>query len=486
MNVKVISRNVGFALLINALFMFMSILVSFENGRDSALAALIISFIITFTVGAFPFIFVRKAQEISLKDGYMIIFLSWTMSFIFGMLPYILWGGPFSVSNAWFESVSGYTTTGATILSSVEVLPKSLLFWRSSTHFIGGLGVVVFLLLIIPLSSPVKMRLSNLELSSLSKEGYKARVNKTVNIFAYVYLALNFACFLCYWICGMSPFESICHAMSICATGGFSTRNLSIASFNSLPITIVSMVFMFLASIHFGLIFITFVSRTLKPLNNQVLKFYVGFTVAASIIIAIVLKSEGFDATWGTAILDSTFNVLSFGSTTGVAISDNAHWPFLTAIILQICGVCLGMTGSTTGGIKAERIVILWNAIRRNTYRAVHPSSVSEISIDGHVLKDEEVSPQILFCALYILIIFVSTTICLMLGVDTENSLIATLSTLGNVGPAVGDLGTFGNYGMQPEAAKFVYTINMFLGRVEIYPIFVVIHMMLGGDRKFR
>lgn len=154
MNLKVISRNVGFALLVSALFMLLSILISMGEGKDSALVALAISFIITFTVGIFPLIFVRKAEAISLKDGYMIIVLSWLLSFIFGMLPYVLWGGPFTVVNALFEAVSGYTTTGATILSGIENLPKSLLFWRASTHFIGGLGVVVFLLLIIPLSSP--------------------------------------------------------------------------------------------------------------------------------------------------------------------------------------------------------------------------------------------------------------------------------------------------------------------------------------------
>ncbi|MBP5484219.1 MAG: TrkH family potassium uptake protein, partial [Bacteroidales bacterium] len=155
MNLKVISRNVGMALLVSALFMLISVFISLAEGGDSALAPLLISFIITFITGIFPFIFVKKTAQISLKDGYMIIFLSWLLSFVFGALPYALWGGPFTLINAWFESVSGFTTTGATILENVEALPRSLVFWRASTHFIGGLGVVVFLLLIIPNSSPV-------------------------------------------------------------------------------------------------------------------------------------------------------------------------------------------------------------------------------------------------------------------------------------------------------------------------------------------
>ncbi|MBQ5486276.1 MAG: TrkH family potassium uptake protein, partial [Bacteroidales bacterium] len=204
MNVKTISRNVGYALLVSALFMFLSILVSVANGNDSALAALLISFTITFTVGIFPFIFVRKSPEISLRDGYMIIVLSWLLSFIFGMLPYALWGGPFTIVNAWFESVSGFTTTGASILDDIEALPDSLLFWRSSTHFIGGLGVVVFLLLIIPTSSQMRLRLTSLELSSLSKREYRSGANKTVFIFTNVYLGMLMASFVCYLIAGMS------------------------------------------------------------------------------------------------------------------------------------------------------------------------------------------------------------------------------------------------------------------------------------------
>ena len=162
MKIQVISRNVGYALLVSALFMFLSILVSVSRGNDSALAALTISFIITFVVGVFPFIFVRKHSAISTQEGYMIIVLSWLLSFLFGMLPYALWGGPFTIVNAWFESVSGYTTTGSTILEDVESLPDSLLFWRASTHFIGGLGVVVFLLLVIPGSTQMKLRLTNM------------------------------------------------------------------------------------------------------------------------------------------------------------------------------------------------------------------------------------------------------------------------------------------------------------------------------------
>ena len=187
MNLKVVSRNVGIALLVSALFMLLSVGVSLLDGGDSAMTPLLISFTITFIVGVFPFIFVKKSSRISLKDGFMIIALSWLLSFIFGALPYALWGGPFTMINAWFESVSGFTTTGATILEDIEALPRSLVFWRASTHFIGGLGVVVFLLLIIPTSSPMRLRLANMELSSLSRKETATRPRYT---YAKIYTVL--------------------------------------------------------------------------------------------------------------------------------------------------------------------------------------------------------------------------------------------------------------------------------------------------------
>lgn len=471
-------------MLVSALFMFLSILISIGEGNDSALAAMAISFIITFTVGIFPLIFVRKAEAISLKDGYMIIVLSWILSFIFGMLPYVLWGGPFTVVNAFFEAVSGYTTTGATILSSVENLPKSLLFWRASTHFIGGLGVVVFLLLIIPLSSPVKLRLSSMELSSLSREGYHSRVNKTVYIFTYVYLGLNMAAIIAYMMAGMGAFDSVCHAFSVCSTGGFSTRNYSIASFDSLPVTLVTMLFMFLASIHFGMLFMAIVSRSFKPFNNSVFKVYSLFLLIASLLVAFTLKGQHIVNSWGTALLDGSFHVLSYTSTTGFAIADNSRWPYFVNTLLQVCGVCCGMAGSTTGGVKIDRVVLLWNVITRHIYRSVHPASISEIRISGHVVKDEEIRPHILYVAMYFFIMILSLLACLLSGVDNSNAFMATLSTLGNVGPAVGELGTFGNYGIEPDMAKISYSINMFLGRVEIYPIFSVIYMLFASNKK--
>ena len=472
MNLKVISRNTGMALLVSSLFMLLSAGITLLDGGDSALAPLLISFALTFTVGIFPFIFVRRTDSITLKDGYMIIFLSWLLSFLFGMLPYVLWGGPFTIANAWFESVSGFTTTGATILEEVEALPRSLLFWRSSTHFIGGLGVVVFLLLIIPNSSPVRLRLTNMELNSLSREDYRSRANKTVFIFAWVYLGIFALAFFSYWAAGMSPFDAVNHAFSVCATGGFSSRNLSIGSFHSTLISVLTILFMTIASIHFGLLFMCLVSRSLRPLNNPVVRFFLLSLAGGSILSAVSLKMQGVADTWGTAFLDATFHVVSYTSTSGLAISDNSNWPMLPCFILIIASLVCGCAGSTTCGLKCDRVIVLFKAVRMQILKTLYPSSVVEVRIGQRRLRSEEVYPQVLYIALFFLLIGLSSILCVIIGDPNQHALLGSVASLTNVGPSLGTIGSFGNYNAEPDALKFIFSFDMFLGRVEIYPVF--------------
>ena len=476
MNVKVISRNIGYALLVSALFMFFSVLVSVRNGNDSALAALLISFVITFIAGIFPFIFVRKTGTITLQDGYMIIVLSWMLSFIFGMLPYLMWGGGITVIDAWFESVSGYTTTGGTILEDVEQLPKSLLFWRSSTHFIGGLGIVVFLLLIIPSSSPAKLRLSNMELSSLSREGYHSRTNKTISIFASVYLGLTVLAFLVYWAAGMSPFDAVNHAFSVCATGGFSTHNLSIGWFASDRINLITIVFMIVVSLHFGMLYMVVVTRSLRPLNNPVLKLYLGMMAAVSLAIAFSLKTRGIEAGWGRALMNAAFHTVSYASTTGFAIADNISWPLFARLLLLIAGIQCGMAGSTTGGLKSDRVLVLFRAAVRQTHKIIHPSSVSVLRMSRtQSLREEEVYPHLLYIGVFFLFLIFSVVLCLALTDNSEDAIAGSISMLTNVGPPMSSMG---NFNALPATVKFIFSLDMFLGRIEIYPVLAVLSMI--------
>lgn len=483
MNVKSISINVGKALLVSALFMFLSIIVSVINGMDVAFTPLVISFIITLMVGSFPFIFVKKATPLTLRDGFLTIVFSWLLSFVFGMLPYILYGGEFTIMNAWFESVSGYTTTGATILNDVEALPDSLLFWRSSTHYIGGLGVVVFLLLVMPDDSPYRLKLTNMEMSSLSKEGYKYRSTKVIHVIVMVYLGLTLTATLAFWAAGMPIFDAVNHAFSTVSTGGFSTKNLSIGYFDSDVINIVAMVFMAVSAIHFGLIYAVFATRSLKPLNKSVVKFYLGSLVVISVVVMVSLMINGEYDSWGRAWLDASFNVVSYMSSTGFAICDNSTWPLLAGVMLMICALQCGCSGSTTGGLKVDRVLISLKAVKYEIRRRLHPSAVSHVTLSGNHLPDSTVSSVFLYIVVYMMVIAASIVIVVICGSQPVEAVSGVISSLGSVGPGLGGVASLDNYSLQPELSKLVFTIDMFLGRIEIFPVFVVIAMIFKRGR---
>ena len=478
MNVKAISVNVGKALLVSALFMLLSIVVSICNGRDSAFGALMISFIITLIAGGFPFIFVKKAQALSLNDGFLTIVLSWLLSFIFGMLPYVLWGGEFTLINAWFESVSGYTTTGSTILTDIEALPKSLIFWRSSTHYIGGVGVVVFLLLVMPDASPYRLKLTNMELSSLSKEGYRYKSSKTIAVITKVYVLLTLIFFFSLWAAGMSSFDALNHAFSLAATGGFSTRNLSVGYYHSDLINIVVMIYMAVCAMHFGLVYAVFVTRSLKPMNNTVVKYYFGSIAVCSLIVAFSLISEGGYSNWGRALMDSSFTVISYMSTCGFGICDNSTWPWIAGIVLLFVSFQCGCSGSTTGGIKVDRILIAFKAIGNEIRHRIRPNAVSQVRMSGHHLTDSSVHSVMIYIVTYIIVIFVSILAVMLSGSDASEAVSGVIASVGSVGPGLGELGAMDNYSAVPSVSKFIYAFDMFLGRVEIFPILVVFSMI--------
>ncbi|MBR5862874.1 MAG: TrkH family potassium uptake protein [Bacteroidales bacterium] len=483
MSIKSISINVGKALQVNALFMMLSVGVSLIYGMDSGFTPLLISGLITMIFGSFPLIFGKKAPQNSLQDGFITIVLSWFLSFIFGMLPYVLWGGEFTLMNAWFESVSGYTTTGSTILTNIEGLPKSLLFWRSSTHFIGGLGVIIFLLLILPDASPFKLKLSHLELSAITKDGYRYKSSKTVRVITSVYLGLTAVGILSLWLAGMDIFDAVNHSFSAVATGGFSTKNTSIMYYDSTAIDIVLMILMTLSAMHFGLIYAVFATRSIKPMGQSINRYYLCVILVLSVLVTISLMGRGGYESLGKAAVASSFQVISFITTTGFGQSDNAAWPVLANTLLLFAAFHCGCSGSTTGGIKADRMFIAFKAIGGEFKKRLAPSSIFRTKIGSSAVPEETVSSVFLYIVLYISILFLSFVAVLFTGVEIGEAFSGVLASIGNVGPGIGSLGTMGNYAAQPEAAKFIYTLDMFMGRLEIFPILIVISLIFKKER---
>lgn len=480
-NIKVISKNVGLALLVSAFFMLLSLGVSLLDGKDTGYVPLLTSFLITFLVGVFPVIFVRKSQHISTQDGFVILVLAWLLSFVFGMMPYVMWGGEMSIADAWFESVSGYTTTGATILEDIEALPRSLLFWRSSTHFIGGLGVVVFLLLIVPSASPFRKRLTRIEVSSLSKEGYQMQSRKLVKVITLVYLSIFAFAFLSLVLAGMPVFDAINHAFSVAATGGFSTRNASVAAYGSTAINVVLLVCMIVATTNFALIYTCVVRRSFKPfINNHIVRFYLLSIVIMSAIVVLSVRFQGTDGTWGQALLDGFCTTVSYVTTTGFAFTDNGHWPLLASAVLMYASIQCATAGSTSSGIKVDRMMIVFRSISRQIHNTLHPNSVVRVKVGNHYMPEEQILPIILYIVLYFIILGISICLLLVCGVGLTEAASGSIACLGNVGPGLGEVSVTGNYNLMPSAAKFIFTLDMFLGRIEIYPVLIAASLIFN------
>lgn len=474
MNISVVSRNIGIALLFNAFFMFLSVVVSILYDFDSAFSPLLLSAVITFTTGLFPLIFVRTHEEIHIKEGFTIIVLSWILSCIFGMLPYVLWGGEFTLINAWFESVSGYTTTGGTILQDIEALPKSLLFWRSSTHFIGGIGVVVFMLLILPMVSTFKMRLSKLEMTSLSKENYRLRTKEAIRVIATVFVGLTVTSAIAFMLAGMGPFDAVNHAFSVAATGGFSTKNASIGAFGSFGIELVAAIYMIIGGMHFGLIYQAFSHRSSKLFKSPVTKLYLGTIVVATVIVTIDLLVSGT----GTSIWDTLwmafFNVSSYISTTGFATVDCSVWPALSILLLMFLSIQCACSGSTSGGLKTDRILIFWKSFRVQLRKQMHPSAVIPTRVGTSTVDTQMVAAVNLYIVVYFLFLFVGAAALCMMGVDYMDAFSASISNLGNVGPGFGNVGALDNFSQIPVLGKFILAAQMLLGRLEIYSLIIM------------
>jgi len=483
-NVKAISKNVGMALLVSALFMLISVFVSMANGKDSSFGPLLISFIITFMMGVFPFIFVRKTKPINIQEGFVIIVLSWFLSFIFGMLPYVMWGGEMSLVDAWFESVSGFTTTGATILTNIEALPHGLLFWRSSTHFIGGLGVVVFLLLIVPSASPFRQRLTQMEVSSLSKEGFRIMSSKLVKVIGAVYVSLFVLSTVLLLICGMPLFDAVTHGFSLAATGGFSIKNESIAAYDSNWINTVCIVFMLLSTLNFVLLYTCFVKRSLKPLiHNKVAHFYLSSVVVMSLIVVFALKYYSPELPWTKALMDGFATTVSYATTTGFAFADNSAWPMLAGAILLYAAVQCGTAGSTSSGIKVDRMVVMFKSISRQIRFKLHPNDTRKVQFGDVYIADDQVLNISIYIVLYFIILLISSCLLLMCGVNGLEAISGSVACLGNVGPGLGDISIAGNYDGMSNISKMILTLDMFLGRIEIYPLLIVVSLIFNRDK---
>ncbi len=469
---QIVIRTVGMVLLFNAAFMIISSLISLYN-NDSGFFPLLLSALVTTVVAVFPLVFVPYTPDLNNKEGYAIVVLSWIFSCLVGILPYVIWGGEFTLTNAWFESVSGYTTTGSTILNNIEALPPGLLFWRASTHFIGGIGVVLFALVVMPAFGKLKTSLSKIELSPLAKDNFRYRANKTMQIIFMVYMGLTISETLLLKWAGMSWLDAVCHAFATIATGGFSTKNLSIAFFNSPTIEVIIIIFMFLSGLHFGLIYSTVMLHRNNLFHSSVARYYF-FSMLIGVAVVTINVHSSVYPTWLESLRYSAFQVVSVGTTTGFANADSSIWPPFSILVMLFFILQCACSGSTSGGIKVDRVVIFFQTLKRQVKKLQHPNAVIPVRVNHITLDEDLVAGTVLFIALYILIVFASTVFLSILGVDILSGFSASAACMGNVGPGFGIVGSMTNFSLIPDMGKWVLSLDMLLGRMEIYGLLLL------------
>ena len=477
MRVDVVLRYIGVVMLFFAFFMLLSAGISYVSGMDSAFYPLLLSSLLTALLGAFPLIFVGKCDQITNKEGFCIVVGAWLVACVVSMFPYLIWGGEFSLVNAWFESVSGLTTTGSTILIDVEALPRGLLFWRMASTWIGGMGVVMFALVVLPSIGRSRMMLSNVELSTMAKDNYRYRSQIVVQILLVVYIGLTAVSTVLLKLAGMNWFDALCHAMSACATSGFSTKNASVAYFNSPAIDTILILTMIIAGIHFGLIYATVTGKRNNIFRSEVTRWYLGMFLAGGVLIAISLYAADIYPTLATSFRHAMFQFASLVSTTGFATADSNTWtPFATILLIFGSLVC-ACAGSTAGGIKVNRLVLAGKMMRARLRQQQHPNAVIRIRLDGVIQDNEVLHSVMIYIVAYLMFLLLGTIAGALFGVDLTTSFTGSVASMGNVGPGFGEVGSMDNWSAMPAAFKVSNTLLMLLGRLEIFGLIQIFFM---------
>ena len=469
MRVSVILRYIGTVMLCVSAFMMVSAAISYMNSVDSGFYPLLLSSMLTLTLGAFPMLFVPRAKSISNKEGFAIVVGSWVLASVVGMFPYLIWGGEFSLINAWFESVSGYTATGATILNNIEYLPQGLLFYRTSSNWLGGVGVVMFALVILPSLGTSKMSLSNVELSSLAKDNYRYRTQIIIRILLIVYVGLTIATTLALKFAGLRWFDALNHAMSACATAGFSTKNASIAFYDNVAVEFILAGAMLISSLHFGLIYATFIRKGNNVFRSEVVKTYFIIIVVATLLVATsIFGANVYTSIW-EALRHSFFQVVSLITTTGFATADTNLWTPFAIIVLIFVSIVCACAGSTSGGMKVDRLLIFCKILMARIRRQQHPNAVIRIRVDGVVQESDLLNSVVVFIVTYIALIFFATFTNTLFGQDLMTAFSSAVACIGNVGPGFGEVGSMGNFANIPAILKIQNSILMLMGRLEIF-----------------
>ena len=474
-NWHIISKIIGSLLFIEAFFMAWCVGVSFYFQEDDTLAFLM-SMLITFGC-AFLFLLMGRNARNSLNrhDAFVVVTAVWIIFSLFGMFPFLIHGSCTNVTDAYFETMSGFSTTGSSIFDDVERLPRGILFWRSLTQWVGGLGIVFFTIAILPSLVGGSVKVFAAEATGPIKAKMHPRLSTTAKWIWSIYLVLTICCGLAFWIAGMDWFDAMNYSMTTTATGGFSIHNDSLSYFKNANIDYIAILFEFLAGINFTLLYISIFKGRFKDLfKNSEFKLYISLVLLATAAIVTILLTQ-MDYALEQAFRQGLFQVVSFMTTTGVFSDDVARWPHITWIILgglMFVGAC---AGSTSGGFKCIRAVMVLKTLRNNFRQILHPNAVLPVKINGMSVPQSRIVALFAFFTLFMCMILVTAALMILSGVDTINSIVIALSCVSNIGPSLSnDIGANITWSGMPDYIKWALSLLMLMGRLEIMTVLVL------------
>ena len=481
-NTRMVFRTMGALLLIESVFMTMALGVSlWYNEADSDI--FLLSTVVTLLVGMIGLLIGRHAESrMGEREGYVIVAMVWVVFSAFGLLPYYLSGQVPSFTDAWFESMSGFTTTGATIIPDLEVITHGLLFWRSLTQWIGGMGIIVLSIAILPIFGLNGMQLYAAEVSGLTYEKVSPRIADTAKMMWTTYVLLTAAEVLALWLCGMDVFDAVCHSFSTIATGGFSTHNNSLEFYDSAAIHYTVTFFMFISGINFVLLIYLLRGKARNFFQDEELRWYsVAVAIFAVLLtLGLYIARPGWTAVeMERAFRDSIFTVISSMTSTGYTISDYMYWPVVAWVViffLMLTGAC---AGSTAGGIKWVRLAIIMKNGIAEFQRRIHPNAIIPVKLNEKAVPQQTINNIMAFLIFYVFIIAVTVVIFCATGVDFDEAIGSAVSAIGNVGISIGQFGPAGTYADFPMVAKWVMSFVMLIGRLEIFTVLLLFTRIL-------
>ncbi len=477
MKINIVLKTIGLLLMVFSLTQIPPILIDFIY-REGELFSFLISFVLTFIGGYLVWFFNRNTtQNFRIREGILIVVCFWVVLSLFGTLPFLLTDSikDLTFASALFESMSGLTTTGATVLSQLDDLPKSILFYRQQLQWLGGIGIIVLAVAILPFLGVGGMELYHAEYSGISKDRLTPKVRQTAIELWKIYLSLTILCALGYFFSGMSFFDAVSHSFSTIAIGGFSTHDASIGHFNSMSVELVAMFFMFLSGINFSLHFVVWNNRNFVDYwRDSEFKTYIFILISATVIILITLGLNNQYNNSTDTLRYGLFQTISMATTTGFVSQKFSSWPVaipLFLILLSFIGACVGSTG---GGIKVVRVLIMFRLGMKEIKKFIHPSAQVNVKLNQSSVSEQTLVSVLGFFSLYAIAFILILTMLMFTGLDQVSSFSATAATMNNLGPALGTVAD--NYSALGDTAKWILSFSMLIGRLEVLTIIALFH----------